>query len=331
MDSTTQTDWYRAPWFKGVLLPMLVGSAAVAIAAIGAYLSGSGAEATGGINGFIEGLSGRSGSGLDKIGVFGFAYGAGMVATVNPCGFAMLPAYLGLYLGAADSAESRANAAAQDRSAFRLQSNNPGLWLRINQTLTPLWQAKTSRRLRQAVIVGMLVTFGMLLLFSAAGVILAVSLSTARSVIPWLGLVIGIVLTLVGAWVLFGGKLSIGAFSRAAAHMGDARQTNLRSYFLFGLSYGTASLSCALPIFIAVVGFGSITSFSTALGQFVLYGFGMGSVILVLTIGMAVFRTAMVGALRKSLPYIQPVSAAIMILAGAYIVFYWLTLGRDLL
>jgi cytochrome c-type biogenesis protein len=30
----------------------------------------------------------------------GFAFGAGMVAAVNPCGFAMLPAYLSLYLGA---------------------------------------------------------------------------------------------------------------------------------------------------------------------------------------------------------------------------------------
>ena len=30
---------------------------------------------------------------------FGFAFGAGIVAAVNPCGFAMLPAYLSLYLG----------------------------------------------------------------------------------------------------------------------------------------------------------------------------------------------------------------------------------------
>jgi len=29
----------------------------------------------------------------------GYAFGAGMVSTVNPCGFALLPAYLGLYLG----------------------------------------------------------------------------------------------------------------------------------------------------------------------------------------------------------------------------------------
>ena len=337
MVATTRSEWYRAPWFKGVLMPMLLGGAAVSVAAIGAFLAGSGAEATGGVNGFIEGLSGMSGDKLDNIGIFGFTYAAGMVSTVNPCGFAMLPAYLGLYLGAADaaggatSAESLANAAAQDRSAFRLQSKNPGLWLRTSRTLPRLWQAQTSRRVRQALIVGLLVTSGVLLLFGTVGIVLSAGLTTIRSVIPWLGLIIGVVLTFAGAWVLLGGKLNIGAFSRAASHMGDARKTNLRGYFLFGLSYGTASLSCTLPIFIAVVGFGTTTSFLSALGQFIIYGLGMGTVILVLTLGMAVFKGAMVGGLRKALPYIQPVSAAIMLLAGSYIVFYWLTLGLDLL
>ena len=298
MDATTQLEWYRAPWFKGVLLPMLVGGAAVSVAAIGAFLSGSGAEATGGVNGFVEGLSGMSGDKLDNIGIFGFTYAAGMVSTVNPCGFAMLPAYLGLYLGAADAAGG---------------------------------VASTTSRIRQAIIVGLLVTSGVLLLFGTVGIVLSAGLTTIRSVIPWLGLIIGVVLTFAGAWVLLGGKLNIGAFSRAASHMGDARKTNLRGYFLFGLSYGTASLSCTLPIFIAVVGFGTTTSFLSALGQFVIYGLGMGTVILVLTLGMAVFKGTMVGGLRKALPYIQPVSAGIMLLAGAYIVFYWLTLGLDLL
>jgi hypothetical protein len=31
----------------------------------------------------------------------GFAFGLGMGAAVNPCGFALLPTYLGLYLGTA--------------------------------------------------------------------------------------------------------------------------------------------------------------------------------------------------------------------------------------
>jgi hypothetical protein len=42
---------------------------------------------------------------------------------------------------------------------------------------------------------------------------------------------------------------------------------------------------------------------------------------------MAFFKGAMVKALRKALPYIQPIGAALMVIAGVYIIFYWLTLG----
>jgi len=34
-----------------------------------------------------------------------------------------------------------------------------------------------------------------------------------------------------------------------------------------------------------------------------------------------------VSALRKALPYVQPIGAGLMIIAGIYIIFYWLTLG----
>ena len=298
MDATAYNESSQSQWIKRLLVPFLIGGLAISVGVVGSILTGSGADATDGVNGFIESLSGSSGSRLGGIGLLGFTFGAGMVSTVNPCGFAMLPAYLGMYLGAADSQEARANPAV---------------------------------RFKQATLVGVLVTMGVLLLFGIVGIILAAGLTTVRSVIPWLGLVIGGLLAFGGAWVLMGGKLNIGVFSRAASKLGDAREVSPRSYFLFGLSYGTASLSCTLPIFIAVVGFGTTTSFLTATGQFLLYGLGMGTVILTLTLSMAIFKGAMVGALRKLLPFIQPISAVAMILAGSYIVFYWLTLGRDLL
>ena len=98
--------------------------------------------------------------------------------------------------------------------------------------------------------------------------------------------------------------------------------------FGLGLSYGTASLSCTLPIFLAVVGTTlAVTSIPTSLGQFFLYALGMGTVIMALTLGMAFFKGAMVSAMRKALPYIQPVGSWLMVVAGAYTVFYWLTIG----
>ncbi len=277
-------------------LPYLVAGTALAVAAIGAVLArGNGVD---GVNGFVDNLSGSSGSFLGELGLpLGFAFGAGMVATVNPCGFAMLPAYLGLYLGSNDKV--------QDRRAYRVHS------------------------LPRALLVGGVVTSGFVVLFGIAGLVIRVGADAiVGDVVPWLGLVIGVALTVGGAWLLGGGKLYTRFAGQLAARMGDPSRVSVRGYFLFGLSYGMASLGCALPIFLLVVGTSlTTTGASHAVGQFVLYALGMGLVIMALTVGMALFKGTMVGVIQKLLPYIQPISAVMIIVAGSYIVFYWLTIG----
>ena len=132
--------------------------------------------------------------------------------------------------------------------------------------------------------------------------------------------------------MLSGGKLYSNVATQVASRIGNPNQVSIRGYFLFGLSYGIASLSCTLPIFLAVLGTNlTVSDLPSALQQMVLYGLGMGLVITALTVGMAIFKGSMVGALRKALPLVQPISAMLMIVAGMYIVFYWLTLGRSLL
>jgi len=286
---------------RSVVLPVAVATVALATAFIGAVLIGSDSGIDS-VNGFVESLSGSSSSKLAGWGLLaplGFAFAVGMASAVNPCGFAMLPAYLGLYLGDSDEESPDANPAKQ---------------------------------LGQALVVGAAVTAGFVVLFGFAGVVIGLG---ARAfiieVLPWLGLVIGIILALVGSWMMGGGKLYTGFAARAASKMGDPGQVSLKGYFIFGISYGTASLSCTLPIFLSVVGTSlAVSSLLTSLGQFFLYALGMGVVILALTIGMAFFKTAMVGAFRKVMPYVQPVGSWLMVIAGMYIVFYWLTIG-DLL
>ena len=117
--------------------------------------------------------------------------------------------------------------------------------------------------------------------------------------------------------------------TQMASRMGNPGRANVGGYFIFGLSYGTASLSCTLPIFLAVVGTSfAVSSIAASFGQFVLYAAGMGFVIMVLTLGMAIFKGAMSSGVRKAMPYIQPVGTWLMIVAGTYIVFYCLTLGE---
>lgn len=224
-----------------------------------------------------------------------FALAAGMASAVNPCGFAMLPAYLGMYLGDAGDPE---------------------------KAVRPMQQ------IGRAVLVGLTVTTGFVVLFGIVGLIIGLGASFIGDLLQWLGLFIGIGLALVGARMVGGGKLYTGVAARAASHMGNPAQVSMKGYFIFGISYGTASLSCTLPIFLAVVGISVAgRGASLVLSDFLLFALGMGMVIMALTLGMAFFKTAMVGALRKILPYTQPVGAWLMVIAGTYIVFYWLTIG----
>ena len=299
--TTTQAQSFRV--IKVVVWPVFVAAIALTVAIGGAFLIGESGSGGDGINSFVEALSGNSQGFLGDLGILaplGFAFAAGMVAAVNPCGFAMLPAYMGLYLGSNDD---------QD------ETHRPPV-----------------KRMGQAVLVGLTVTAGFVVLFGAVGAVIGLGArSFVADILPWVGISIGFVLTLVGAWLLAGGKLYSGLATRAASKMGDPGKVNTKGYFLFGLSYGTASLSCTLPIFLSVVGTSfAASSIATSFSQFVLYASGMGLVIMALTLGMAVFKGTMVTMLRKAMPYIQPVGTWMMILAGSYIVFYWLTIG-DLL
>jgi cytochrome c-type biogenesis protein len=222
---------------------------------------------------------------------FGFAFGAGVVAAVNPCGFAMLPAYLSLYLG--------------------------------NQEAGYEKRSLLGRAVR-ALLIGGVVSLGFVLLFGLAGLVVSAGGSAILGTMPWVGRVIGAALILMGLWMLAGRTLYTGVFGRFAGRIGDPKAMGVRGFFLFGLAYGLASLSCTLPVFLAVMG-SSLTAGSIAAGagRFLSYGLGMASVLLVLTLALAFFKGGVISRLRKATPYVQPISAALLVVAGAYIIFYW--------
>ena len=227
---------------------------------------------------------------------FGFAFGVGMVVAVNPCGFAMLPAYLSLYLGT--------------------HEQDVGKRLSIS-------------RLMQALLVGATVSSGFVVLFGLAGLVISAGATLLLDVMPALGIVIGGVLILVGIWMLAGRTLHVGAFERFAGRVGDPRNVSVPGFFLFGLAYGAASLSCTLPAFLAVIGT-SLASGSVLTGveRFFGFGVGMAAVLVTLTLALAFLKQGLVKWLRRAVPYVQLASAILIVLAGAYVISYWLLLGN---
>jgi len=275
---------------------LLVALCALAVVFAAALLTG---RSIGGLNGSIESISAFSSGLLGSLAStlpLSYAFGAGMVAAVNPCGFALLPAYLGMYLGDAGG---------------------------------PPTEMGSGSRLWRAAQVSATVTAGFLVLFGLAGLLLSVATTVLAAYFPWLGLAVGFVLVLAGGRMLRGGSLYTTFGERIAGRIGSgARRRSVRGYLAYGLAYGAASLSCTLPIFLAVVASAlAVDGFLPAVLQFVLYGLGMGFVITVLTLSTALAQQVVIKRVRRLGEYMQPVSAVLILLAGTYILYYWLTLG----
>jgi len=233
-------------------------------------------------------------SGLAAALPFGIAFAAGMVAAVNPCGFAMLPAYLSLYLG-------------NEEGGFAERS--------------------ATRRALRALLVGLVVSSGFVLLFGLAGVVISAGGTVLIRAMPVLGVLVGEVLVVFGLWMLLARRGAYAAvFGRLATRLGDPTKVGVRGFFVFGLAYGAASLGCTLPAFLAVVGSGiAAGGVVPGAGRFVGYGLGMASVLVSLTLALAFFKEGLIKRLRGALPYVQTASAVLLILAGAYVIFYWWT------
>ncbi len=245
----------------------------------------------------VEQVSSASATFLSGLAVslpLGYAFGAGMVSAVNPCGFALLPAYLGLYLGLGDGRP-----------------------------------ASAPRRLVQALAVSFTVTASFVLLFGLVGLSLGLTRWALGAYLAWLGLAVGLLLVLAGGFVLAGGHLGAAFAQRIGDRLGGpAREVGFRGYAAYGLAYGASSLGCTLPIFLSVVG-SSLTGGGVAgvLAQFVLYALGMGSVLGGLTIVAALVKQAAFGALRRVGGYLEPIGAMLLLLTGGYVVYYWLSNG----
>ena len=227
---------------------------------------------------------------------FGYAFGAGMVSAVNPCGFAMLPVYISLYLGAGDA---------------------------------DFYDSSRVVRFMKAAGLALVVTSGFALLFGAVGIAASLGGVFLMEITPWLSIFVGGALIFLGGRLLIGGDFSWNFMLRISGKIGDPGKMTLKSFFLFGTAFGATSLGCTLPVFLAVVG-GALTSagFLQGLFQFCAYILGMASVLLTLTLGIAFLREgAAAEAMRKITPWLRKISALVIILAGAYIVRYWLSSG----
>ena len=218
----------------------------------------------------------------------GYAFAAGMVASVNPCGFMMLPSYVSYHLGIHEEGYAE----------------------------QPVY-----RRAGRALAVGLAATTGFLIILAIVGGVIAAGGRWLIDVFPYAGVAVGGIMVAGGLYLLVTRK-SLGIV--AAGRMSVGPQRNLRNALLYGIVYATGSLSCTLPIFMVVVG-SSLASGGLAGSfiQFISYGLGMGVILIAVTLGAALFRGTLVRWLRAVMPHVHRISALFLTGAGAYLVYYW--------
>jgi cytochrome c-type biogenesis protein len=216
---------------------------------------------------------------------YALALAAGLLAAVNPCGFALLPAYLS-FLVLDEGGDSGVRARAVGR----------------------------------ALILTAAMTVGFVAVFGVFGLLAAPAADVVARHLPWVSVAIGLILAVAGGWLLAGRQLpalglKMGVGPRVTRRFG--------SMALFGASYAIASLGCTIGPFLAVVVAGFRTdSVAAGVGLFVAYSAGMALVVGAVALAVALARVSLIRGLRRAAPMISRAAGALLLLAGGYVAWY---------
>ncbi|WP_333894460.1 cytochrome c biogenesis protein CcdA [Mycolicibacterium gadium] len=184
-------------------------------------------------------------------GLLVLALTAGMLAPVNPCGFALLPAWITHTLGEGDT--------------------------------HPL-PVRLARSLRT----GAAMTVGFAGTLAAAGLAISAGARALITAMPWLALALGLALVVLAVVMLTGRSLplhlSLPGGSRPASG-----PLSVGAVVLAGAGYAIASLSCSFAVLLAVIAQTQATaSYAGLLAVFAAYAGGAAAVLLLVSIATAV-------------------------------------------
>ncbi len=213
----------------------------------------------------------------------GFALGAGLVAALNPCGFAFLPGYLALVIAGGSQIISRPVA------------------------------------LARAGVATLVMSAGFLTVFGIFGLLISPLITSVQKYLPFATVIIGVMLIAVAGWLLAGRDIAV-VTPKLSAGTPSAR---LRSMYGYGVAYAVASLSCTIGPFLALISttFHHGSTLSGVLA-FVVYAGGMAITVGVAALAVAFAGSSATGMIRRILPYVGRLAGAVVLLTGLYVTYY---------
>lgn len=211
------------------------------------------------------------------------ALAAGTLASVNPCGFAMLPAYLTLVVTGQRGEHGGAQA------------------------------------VRRALAATGAMALGFVAVFGLFGLVITPVASTVHEYMPVATIVIGAVMIGLGGWMLAGRTITVFLPKPRSG----APTARLGSMIGYGVAYAIVSLSCSIGPFLAVTSSTFSTgSIVDGIAAYLTYGLGMALVVGVLAVAIAVASSAVTDGMRRILPYVNRIGGGLMVIVGLYIGYY---------
>jgi cytochrome c biogenesis protein CcdA len=210
------------------------------------------------------------------------AFGAGLVAALNPCGFAMLPAYLALVVRGGDKSR-----------------------------LTALARALAATAAMAVGFVAVFGVFGMLTLSAASAV---------QRFVPYVTVLIGTGLVALGIWLLTGRVLMPSWWGRGARWAPTARLGSMFGYGA-SYAIASLSCSVGPFLAVTGAGLRDWTVLGR-LSAYLTYAAGITVVVGALAVATAFASSALAERMRRVLPLVNRLSGALLIVVGLYVGYY---------
>lgn len=208
-------------------------------------------------------------------------FAAGVFATFNPCGFAMLPAYMTMLISSAP------------------------------QGLSPLKLAL--RALQSAA----LMALGVISIFAIFGTVIFPISTSIQAYLPIVTISIGLALIYLGITSLFG-KAPI---LRKLWSPNVAPSTNIKSLYLYGVTFALGSISCTIGPLLAATSSSLNLGFAKTLRAYLYYALGISVTIAVIAL-LALYSQAALRRVKQSLRTIEVISSIFLTIVGAYLIIF---------
>jgi cytochrome c biogenesis protein CcdA len=207
---------------------------------------------------------------------------AGVLATFNPCGFALLPAYMGM-IAAANEGRSKSQALI---GGLRFASG---------------------------------MTVGFILLFGTFGLVFAPFASAISRYLPIVTIIVGIFIVALGFWLLLGRKVGNGAGLIKGWSPGESWFSQVGYGLTFAIVSLSCTLGPFLAVTGASI---RSSDFFGIVFVFVAFALGMGAAVSVIAVATALTGSQVSVWMRSKSEVISRVTGSLVILAGIYVAWF---------